>query len=56
MTAWLQAANGSDRPILLRTSSTSGHGLDTGLKEHIEEDADEYAFLIDQLKMEYKPR
>ncbi len=55
MTACLQAANGSDRPILLRTSSTSGHGVDTGLNEQIAEDADEYTFLFDQLKVEYKP-
>ncbi len=55
MTARLQAANGSNRPILLRTSSTSGHGVDTALNEQIAEDADEYAFLLDQLKVDYKP-
>jgi prolyl oligopeptidase len=41
MTARLQAANESDKPILLRTSSTSGHGVDTGLNERVAEDADE---------------
>jgi len=56
MMARLQAANGSDRPILLRTSATSGHGVDTGLNEQVAEDADEYAFLLDQLRVDYKPR
>jgi prolyl oligopeptidase len=49
MVARLQAATGSHAPILLRTSATSGHGLDTGLDEKIEEDADFWAFLFDQL-------
>jgi prolyl oligopeptidase len=49
MVARLQAATGSRAPILLRTSATSGHGLDTGLDEKIEEDADVWAFLFDQL-------
>ncbi len=53
MTARLQAATGSGKPILLRTSSTSGHGLDTALNEQIAEDADEFAFLFDQLKVDY---
>jgi prolyl oligopeptidase len=55
MIARLQAANASDGPILLRTSATSGHGLDSTLNEQIAEDADEYAFLLDQLKVNYKP-
>jgi prolyl oligopeptidase len=37
LTARLQAANLSDRPILLRTSSTSGHGMGTVLEESIQE-------------------
>jgi prolyl oligopeptidase len=49
MVARLQAATSSHAPILLRTSATSGHGLDTGLDEKIEEDADLWAFLFDQL-------
>ncbi len=56
MTAYLQAANGSDRPILLRTSSTSGHGVDTALNEQITEDADEYSFLLDPAQIDYKPQ
>ena len=55
MTARLQAATSSGRPILLRTSSCSGHGVDSSLNQLIAEDADEFAFLFDQLKVEYKP-
>ena len=53
MIARLQAANGSDHPILLRTSSSSGHGIGTALDERIEEDADVFSFLFDQLGMQY---
>ena len=49
MTARLQAATHSDRPILLRTSSTSGHGIGTALNERIDQDADVFSFLFDQL-------
>ena len=51
MTARLQAATHSDRPIFLRTSSGSGHGIGTALNQRIEEDADVFAFLFDQLEM-----
>src|SRR3984957_1303697 len=33
MTARLQAATSSKAPVLLRTSSTTGHGIDSGLDE-----------------------
>jgi prolyl oligopeptidase len=49
MTARLQAAQHADRPILLRTSSSSGHGFGTALGEKIDQDADVFAFLFDQL-------
>ncbi len=49
MTARLQAANGGDAPILLRTSDTSGHGLDTALSEEIAEYTDVVSFLFAQL-------
>ncbi len=49
MTARLQAATHSGRPIFLRTSSSSGHGIGTALNERIEQDADVFAFLFDQL-------
>jgi prolyl oligopeptidase len=55
MTARLQAADGSNRPILLRTSSNSGHGFGTALDERIEEGADTLSFLFDQLGIEYMP-
>jgi prolyl oligopeptidase len=48
MTARLQAA-GTRRRVLLRTSSSSGHGIGTALSEQIAEDADVFAFLFDQL-------
>ena len=48
MTARLQAS-GTKRPILLRTSSSSGHGIGTALSERIAEDADVFAFLFEQL-------
>jgi prolyl oligopeptidase len=53
MTARLQAANSSDRPILLRTTSNAGHGIGTALDEEIEQTADVFAFLFDQLGIEY---
>lgn len=46
MAARLQAATSSGNPILLRTSSTTGHGTSTPLAERIEEDAHEFAFLL----------
>jgi prolyl oligopeptidase len=49
--AALQAATSSDRPILLRTSATSGHGIGSSLDERIAEQSDELAFLFDQLGM-----
>jgi prolyl oligopeptidase len=49
MTARLQASQHADRPILLRTSSSSGHGFGTALGERIDQDADVFAFLFDQL-------
>jgi prolyl oligopeptidase len=53
MTARLQAATGSKRPILLRTSSTAGHGIGTALSEEIEQTADVFSFLFDQLGVGY---
>jgi len=48
MTAKLQAS-GTRRPVLLRTSSSSGHGFGTALNEVIAQDADVFAFIFDQL-------
>ncbi|MGH2592253.1 MAG: prolyl oligopeptidase family serine peptidase [Anaerolineae bacterium] len=55
MTARLQAATRSNLPVLLRTSSSAGHGIGTGLNERIAEDADVFAFLFDQLGVAYRP-
>lgn len=49
-TAALQAS-GSDRPILLRTSANSGHGIGSSLAERIAEQTDMLDFLFDQLGM-----
>ena len=55
MIARLQAADGSGHPILLRTSASAGHGFGTALDERIEQDADVFSFLFDQLGIEYTP-
>ena len=54
MAARLQAANTSGNPILLRTTSTAGHGIGTSLDERIDEEADVYGFLFDQLGIQIK--
>jgi prolyl oligopeptidase len=55
MTARLDEANKSDNPILLRTSSSSGHGIGTALSERIKQLADIYSFLFAQLGMRASP-
>jgi len=57
MTARLQTATSSKAPILLRTSSNTGH-IESSLDEQIEEGADVWAFLFDQLNLhvEAKPK
>lgn len=52
MAARLQAANPSGRPVLLRMSMDTGHGQGTPLKTRVEQDADTYAFLMEQLGMQ----
>jgi prolyl oligopeptidase len=55
MIALLQADDGSGHPILLRTSSSAGHGLiGASLDEQIEQDTDVFSFLFDQLGIQYK--
>jgi prolyl oligopeptidase len=51
MAARLQAASSASAPVLLRTEETAGHGIGTALSTRVEEDADTYAFLVDQLGM-----
>lgn len=54
MIARLQAADSSGHPILLRTSASAGHGyIGAALDEQIEQNADVFSFLFDQLGMEY---
>jgi prolyl oligopeptidase len=53
MTARLQAATAAEAPILLRTSSNSGHGGDTPLSEKIEQNVDVIAFVLDQLNIPF---
>jgi prolyl oligopeptidase len=55
MTARLQAASSSGHPILLRTTSSAGHGIGTALDERIEQGADVFSFLFDQLGIKYTP-
>jgi prolyl oligopeptidase len=55
MTARLLAANKSENPILLRTSSSASHGIGTALSERIKQSVDIYAFLFAQLGMSSKP-
>ena len=54
MTARLQAAASSGLPILLRTSSNTGH-INASLNERIERNADIYAFLLHELGVTVKP-
>jgi prolyl oligopeptidase len=50
MTARLQAS-GTKLPVLLRTSSTSGHGIGSALSERLNQEADVEAFLFTQLSV-----
>lgn len=54
MAARMQAATASGEPVLLRTSSNSGHGAGTALAERIEQTVDGYAFLFDRLGIVYR--
>lgn len=55
MTARLQAATGSSRPILLTTTTEAGHGIGTALNVRVALTADYLSFLIDQLGMTWAP-
>lgn len=54
MVARLDEANKSNNPILLRTSSSAGHGIGTALSERIKQLSDQYSFLFAQLDMHAK--
>ena len=55
MTARLQAATSSPRPILLRASADVGHGMGSPLAADIEETADMLAFLFHELGVKVTP-
>lgn len=52
MAARLQEATGSDLPILLRVETRAGHGAGKPLAKVLEESADVWTFLFDQLQVE----
>ncbi|MGE3822389.1 MAG: prolyl oligopeptidase family protein, partial [Isosphaeraceae bacterium] len=51
MAARLQNATASERPVLLRVELKAGHGAGKPLTKRIEEDADKWTFLFEQLGM-----
>jgi prolyl oligopeptidase len=51
MAARLQAATSSNLPILLRTSSDTGHGAGSSTSARIAQESEVFAFLFAQLKM-----
>ncbi len=53
MAARLQEATSSDHPVLLRTSSTSGHGIGSSLDDRISLETDVLSFLIKELGITY---
>jgi alkaline phosphatase D len=53
MTARVQAATSSRKPVLLRTSANTGHGVGTPLSARVQELVDVYSFLFDQLGVDY---
>ena len=55
MAARLQAATSSDRPILLRASSDTGHGMGTPLAAEIDEVTDMLAFLLHEVGASVPP-
>lgn len=55
MTARLQAT-ATTNPVLLRTSSDSGHGGGAALSQRIEQQVDVHAFIYRHLGVRYRPR
>ena len=56
MVARLEEANKSGNPILLRTSTSAGHGIGTALSERIKQSADIYSFLFGEFYMDVPPK
>jgi prolyl oligopeptidase len=55
MTARLQAATSSGLPVLLRMTATAGHGMGSSLKDRVAEQADIYAFILQELGVDTSP-
>jgi len=55
MIARLQAATSSARPVYLSISAHAGHGIGSALSIRVNQQADAYAFLFDQLGMKLPP-
>lgn len=55
MIARLQAATASGHPVLLSINSHAGHGIGSSLSIRVNQSADRFAFLIDQLGMHFPP-
>ena len=53
MIARLQAATSSGKPIYLSINAHAGHGIGSSLSIKVNQTADTYAFLFDQLGMKY---
>ena len=53
MIARLQAATASGHPVLLSINSHAGHGIGSSLEIKVNQTADIYSFLFDQLGMKY---
>jgi prolyl oligopeptidase len=53
--ARLQAASASPNPILLRTSQSAGHGMGNSIDETISERTAIFAFLFNELGVDYQP-
>jgi len=51
MIARLQAATASSNPIYLSINSHAGHGIGSSLSIRVNQSADMYSFLFDQLGM-----
>jgi prolyl oligopeptidase len=53
--AALQAAQSSDKPVLIRIETRAGHGAGKPTTKLVEEAADKWAFLVKVLEMNVKP-
>ena len=53
MAARLERASSSRHPVLLRTSSATGHGIGSALDEIVAEEADAYTFIFTELGVRY---